>query len=875
MADLEQQNMAGDMKLEGVFGSEPPAAPAASAPSAAAPRSRTDTYRVLGGTRSRFSKERTEYFDLAAVTRACNYNGVDKACNDRIRALRDNLLHNRFRKTCVYEGRELVGLVMASKKQEYGRYATHVKGHKGPLIIGWNEDDEPEFDGPGVHASTLASMTRVLRHHVQRGLYHDLDIVNCHPTVALQLFQRHGLPAPLLQRYVSDKDVWQQRLQELTQQPKDDVKKLLLSMLNVGYVETWRDKVFYTGPLPAEIQDLRDEIKRNRDALLELEPYCQVLRWCEASEKRKPRRSAWSILLQDIERRIMECLVQAAEADDWVISAHVYDGFMAQQRGDTPLQPHVMDAWCREAHAKTGFQVQLAIKLPPAEDPLAHLDGKVLLPSAVLYPGEAEPVADAAESESEPFAAESDKDAALYFIDKYGQRLRRCQGKLYMRNGLAEWKEGDKAMDLLQEVILREDVRYMSGKAFTGNLRHAVNVSKAVYKLLPETDLFPDAFRTSTYCKLCFADGVVNMVTHEFLPWEQAQDVHTAIVINRRFPQARDEVLMLEVDERLFKGTFGADQSPCAKNVLASGVAGQVDKKNWGAFIGPRNAGKSMLLEKALPAALGDYVCSVKGENFIMPRDPTGDQARRMHWMHKMQHARICRVSEIFVDEDNKAIKLNGALIKSIVGGDEQGSREIFEKESKYFLQATLIMAANELPPIKPADTAENLVLFACPYRYVTKEEKAQLDPDCVDSSLRIRDPHMQEWVSRQDVADAVLHLLLDAFTVTKQPLCSTVLTNTVGYRAALGDEFLLLRTMLMPGRDPEHFAASGDIRDEVNVLKRKYPGFKPKQGSVKKLLERMGCREGKLRDVRGWFGVRLQRLGGEALEYDPLDDEM
>lgn len=52
----------------------------------------------------------------------------------------------------------------------------------------------------------LQPMTKSIRHTLGKNHYHDLDIVNCHPTILLQYCERGGWETPILERYVNERE---------------------------------------------------------------------------------------------------------------------------------------------------------------------------------------------------------------------------------------------------------------------------------------------------------------------------------------------------------------------------------------------------------------------------------------------------------------------------------------------------------------------------------------------------------------------------------------------------------------------------------------------------------------------------------------------
>ena len=55
------------------------------------------------------------------------------------------------------------------------------------------------------HGISMQGMPREIRNAIAFRIHHDLDFQNCHPSLLLQLCQRHEVPCPRLAEYVADR----------------------------------------------------------------------------------------------------------------------------------------------------------------------------------------------------------------------------------------------------------------------------------------------------------------------------------------------------------------------------------------------------------------------------------------------------------------------------------------------------------------------------------------------------------------------------------------------------------------------------------------------------------------------------------------------
>eukprot|EP00285_Hemiselmis_virescens_P005202 CAMPEP_0173395190 /NCGR_PEP_ID=MMETSP1356-20130122/31238_1 /TAXON_ID=77927 ORGANISM="Hemiselmis virescens, Strain PCC157" /NCGR_SAMPLE_ID=MMETSP1356 /ASSEMBLY_ACC=CAM_ASM_000847 /LENGTH=142 /DNA_ID=CAMNT_0014353843 /DNA_START=79 /DNA_END=504 /DNA_ORIENTATION=- len=53
---------------------------------------------------------------------------------------------------------------------------------------------------------SIQCMPRRLRHTLCSGLWTDVDFVNCHPCIVVQLCRKMGTPCPYLERYINERE---------------------------------------------------------------------------------------------------------------------------------------------------------------------------------------------------------------------------------------------------------------------------------------------------------------------------------------------------------------------------------------------------------------------------------------------------------------------------------------------------------------------------------------------------------------------------------------------------------------------------------------------------------------------------------------------
>ena len=107
---------------------------------------------------------------------------------------------------------------------------------------------------------SLQTIQRNVRHTIAAGLYKDLDVENCHPTLLAQYCERHGIQAPKVTAYAADREAWLARLRA----PRDEAKRVVLTVLYGG----WAEASALPGGAPDWLCELSKELKRIASAMI-------------------------------------------------------------------------------------------------------------------------------------------------------------------------------------------------------------------------------------------------------------------------------------------------------------------------------------------------------------------------------------------------------------------------------------------------------------------------------------------------------------------------------------------------------------------------------------------------------------------------------
>jgi transposase len=191
----------------------------------------------------------------------------------------------------------------------------------------------------------MARMRREVRAWLAASLYHDVDMANAQPALALQLMERYEVEAPALREYVTRREARLREVQEACEVGRDAAKELFLRVCFGGSCEEWARVVAaerggsggvgYGGVprLPDFPQQLQMELRDAVKALLDVHPQGGAAR-AVARQQGKPRTdlTAFALLTQDAERRCVEALLAAVQASGRRVGALIYDGLLVRRQ---------------------------------------------------------------------------------------------------------------------------------------------------------------------------------------------------------------------------------------------------------------------------------------------------------------------------------------------------------------------------------------------------------------------------------------------------------------------------------------------------------------------------------------------------------------
>lgn len=195
----------------------------------------------------------------------------------------------------------------------------------------------------------LQSFQKAIRHTIAGDTYRDYDIVNAHPVILDQYCEKNGIGHSYLSGYVKAREVI---IDKTLRMPRDDAKKLVLSVLNGGLAEYKQieEKSAWLCCFKDEIQDIHSKIAEKNPELVKA---------VKATKEYNVNGSVMNHLLCDIENQILcSCIeflkLNGIPVDNIVL---VFDGFMLPKGLEIDLG--AMTAYVEQ---KTTYRVSMVEK---------------------------------------------------------------------------------------------------------------------------------------------------------------------------------------------------------------------------------------------------------------------------------------------------------------------------------------------------------------------------------------------------------------------------------------------------------------------------------------------------------------------------------
>lgn len=612
---------------------------------------------------------------------------------------------------------------------------------------------------------SVQSLSRVLRHTLCRDTYRDFDIVNCHPTIALQYCEKRGWNVPFLRAYVNDRATHLEDLMTKNNTSKDDIKTMILAVLNGGR------KLYYDTKVKTEwLNGLYNEINEVFVRIMdepEHEGLVEEVKRIKAEKAKKDekipiyeiRRSVCNRVWVDIENDILNTCLDWCESNGISIEFVVlmFDGFMLPK---TECMP---EDWATKlsdfVFEKIGFRMGFTEKEMDEGVDISKFKAKNLY---------AEPVGEVDEGTIIDFIMmNTDAKLAEVCRQSFGNKYRYDGSTLFVfrnhrwwDNGMTFIFEDAKTLDRLikplteaPEFADKDGMRMINGSLkYIGLQKNIKNMLQFLYPSICDKE-FPSRLDTNTNV-LGFNNGVYDFNQKTF----RAGVPEDLVSMTTGYNFTREEDV--KDAEQFLRDIVDEETYPCLLGLLAGMLRGGNAEQRFNFWVGGGGNGKS-LLKNAVDTVFGSYSININKELYTKEKkSATGGEPEIV----KMKGTRV----GIVVETDDTDI-FQVSVFKRTSGGDTLTARNLFSNNPITFTPLFKpVLMTNHLPKFSSSlddGMSRRLRIFQFPYKFV----------DCpmndVDENGREvilekkRDYGMETLVKTPSFRNQLLNLLLNAST--------------------------------------------------------------------------------------------------------------
>jgi hypothetical protein len=659
----------------------------------------------------------------------------------------DALLNTEEQGTPVESARNAVNKLLEASQGRDFINVTYEKGARSGGIGRWFAKNAP----------SIQRMPRKVRHTLCRGIWLDIDFVNCHPVLLQQMCRKEGIPCQHLARYnKSREDMLLDIVQfEGSTFNRDNAKKAILKALNGGHteginVDWWPAMCAEFKSIAHSIANLECHSKKRKNAL--------------QRDMRNIDARTMNLALCSEENRCLEQLYNLLFENNCIIDRScvlIFDGI---QILDTPRTRELvcncefLEKASRFIMESAGWQLSIKVK---------DFDEGYALPE-----GYDSDVVDCIVIESG-----DDKTAAEEFLKLHCHRLARCRDHTFWLQDGVYIHNAKAVREALVSCISEMNICVRGRHGLTQYSRSLKHAEDCAQMVLSNTKIIRNDFIehlwNSNLGYLAFDNGVFSFQQQSLLQTpEELDNICFTMRIPRQYPAVIDpDVLQALMDRVLIPILPDAQQRNYFLHCVSRALAGEVFDKRWYVLIGERNSGKGVLC-LLLELAFGGFVQTINAENLLCARFGNGDTAKKQSWMSPLEFVRVAFSNE--VSGDVGRIKIDGNMVKRMAsGGDSVEVRTNYKDEERKKLQCTMFLCCNEFPQIAPADAYETLEVFNFQTKFVDQETFESAGPKR-QRHWMMSDPGLKKWIRQPEVVDAFTHVVLKAYTSTRllQPEC-------------------------------------------------------------------------------------------------------
>jgi hypothetical protein len=584
----------------------------------------------------------------------------------------------------------------------------------------------------------------------------DYDQKNSHPTLLLNLCNKYNINAPFLYDYVHNR---QQFFDEFIKKDnlkggRSEVKQYFLKVIN-------KDKLFLNkisgkkGLIKfKKFLDLDKEIKEIQKQLYDIEDFKKYRDLVESKpdkygthNNRKGR--FMSAVLCEFENYILQKVLNYCVENKIQVCSLMHDGAMISSNEDlcdifNNITKDFGIKWDTKPHNTE--LIEHIMKLP-----IRKHDTNYILADNIIEIGK-------------------------HHLKNYiKNRLVKCESQIYYKyEDLWMNKEKEIKQILFKEISeqdywLKGEKKNIPVSKINKTIKEIIEV---VFAYVETDNNFIDKIFTNSFQKVCFENGYYDFSKKEFI--KSYSNCDTFIKINRDFKKSNNERLRKKIYKKILYPLFSIDKSKTEEEntirrqlmnyflyKMSRVIAGHYEDKNWFLLTGERNSGKGVITD-LLKQCFGNYVKTTNSGNFQVKKFMAQDSAKANSWIVGLKFVRFLITQEITLNPEKKEYLCGNTIKKICSGGDDIEARQNNQDEIEFKIQSTLLMCANDTPPVYPSDAMETCKTIYMKSKFIDEDFKGE---KLKNFSYYKKDPTIKtDFIKNDDIKNEFINILFETY---------------------------------------------------------------------------------------------------------------
>lgn len=584
-----------------------------------------------------------------------------------------------------------------NRKRDHFDVGYHLPAHKWGRIMPANN-------------LSLCIMHRPTRHALCKGIYVDIDMVNCHPSILSQICKQHKHPCPKLDKYVSEAKVYRANIEKYHGCTKDTAKRLPISLMMGGTYGGWiednditKNKNKYLAEiveLQTELEGIKQIINKENKEIKEIVTDLKPKKW---PNMRKAERGVMGLWCQTIEREIQESAILWLKEHKKLKLQDIVpcqDGFMVLK---SQFYPELVADVEKNTMDVLGFEIKWAVKeFDEADENIPDgntSEGTGSGDGDVLFAG--------------------DDAMAARIVRKHYPHWVYCEKILYAYDKASGMWSSDASvhrgiiMSLAEHLTVYKELKNGSTEATRMNYGSNLTLCDKIPHMLKgiqeisDDDWLRNGERSSLGY-LLFNNGYLNMREGTF--YSKAEFDPSIVFFNKiskDYVEATDRAdvdYIRSIRQRLFYNSLGKETGDYYILTLARALAGDTMKRCLFG-LGASNTGKGVLTN-ALTYSCGSYIGTFNAESLAYKPNSSQDEGQKLRWAFLLRSKRIIMSNEV----TNNSM-LDGGLFKKLTGGEGCCGRTHGGEETEFLPNFMMLLLANDVPRFnEQSDAIDNRI---------------------------------------------------------------------------------------------------------------------------------------------------------------------